>query len=67
LILGSDSGRLAFVKDTTRSQDWLVPQVTDTHQTMAALCKNCGLFKTNSCSSTCSFSFRSIEIYMGKL
>ena len=67
-LLCSDSGRLTFLKETAHSQEWLVQQATNAHQTMShwlLFAKNRESSKLV-CSSTCCFSFRSIEICMGK-
>ena len=46
--VSSDSGRLTILKETARSQEWIVLRATTAHQTMV-FAKNCELSQTNWC------------------
>ena len=68
-LLCSNFGRLTFLKETARSQEWLVQQATNAHQTMShwlLFAKNRESSKLV-CSSTCCFNFVQLKFVWEKL
>ena len=65
----NDSGRLTFLKETARSQEWLDLGVTNTHQTMShwLLVKNCGSSQTNRLNYLQFFIFVQLKFVWEKL